>query len=114
MYNHELTLFGYEITKDEIGNEIPTPVKRKVLCRVADIGSSEFYNAQVTGLKPSAKFIIHEFEYAGEKEVMFEGKKYSVLRTYRVKHSIDAKKNRNVLDPEEVELTCERVIGHGS
>ncbi len=37
----------------------------------------------MSGLKPEIKFIIHEFEYEGEKEVKFEGERYEVLRTYR-------------------------------
>lgn len=113
MYNHELTLISYEIGKDEIGNEIKIPIKKNIFCKVADIGSTEFYNAQVLGLKPEIKFIVHEFEYEGEKEVEFEGEKYKVLRTYRKKYSIGEKKSNNILEAEEIELTCEKVIGNG-
>jgi len=114
MYNHELTLIGHEVIKDEIGNEISIPAERKILCKVIDVGNREFYDAQASGLKPSIKFIIHEFEYGGEKEVMFEGEKYKVLRTYRARYSIGDRKTKNILDAEEIELTCEKVIGHGS
>lgn len=114
MYNHELTLISYKVDKDEIGNDITIPIKRKILCKVADIGQYEFYNAKVSDLKPEIKFIIHEFEYEGEKEVEFEGERYEVLRTYRKKYRIGEKKSGNILEAEEIELTCEKVIGHGS
>src|SRR5690554_4828446 len=71
VYNHELTLIGYEISTDEIGNEVRVPIKRHILCKIKDVGSAEFYNAQVTNLKPEIKFIIHSFEYQGETEVEF-------------------------------------------
>lgn len=80
MYNHELTLIGYEIKEDKIGNETKIPIEKNILCKIVDIGQNEFYNAKVSGLKPEIKFIIHEFEYGGEKEVIFKGERYEVLR----------------------------------
>lgn len=110
MYNHELTLISYETTKDEVGNDIRVPIKREVLCKIKDIGSTEFYNAQVSNLKPEIKFIVHSFEYQGEKEVSLEGVKYQVVRTYQG-DTVD--RSDNALNGEEIELTCERVIGNG-
>lgn len=110
MYNHELTLINYEVGEDEIGNEIKIPIEKTILCKIKDIGSTEFYNAQVNDLKPARKFIIHTFEYNGEKQVIFEGTKYKVIRTY-VGDTVD--RSDNALSDEEIELTCEKVIGNG-
>lgn len=113
MYNHELTLIGYEKTEDDIGNEVLEEVKETVLCRITDIGQSEFYNANVSDLRPDIKFIIKEFEYKGQKEVIFNEVKYKVIRTYYT--GIESGNRRtNTLKFDEIELTCERVIGHGS
>lgn len=110
MYNHELTLIGYSLGEDEIGNEIKVPIEKTILCKVKDIGSTEFYNAQVNDLKPAIKFIVHAFEYNGEKEVKFEGTKYQVIRTY-AGDTVD--RSDNALSGEEIELTCEKVIENG-
>lgn len=110
MYNHEVTLVSYEITKDDIGNDVKTPIKKTVLCRVDSIGQSEFYNANVSGLKPELKIITKVFEYQGEKEVIFEGVEYEVIRTY-YKGEEDPTRRTKQLKFDEIELTCERVIG---
>lgn len=110
MYNHEVMLIRYETTKDEIGNDIKTPIKTTVLCRVDSIGQSEFYNANVSGLKPELKIIVKEFEYKGEKQVIYEGTEYQVIRTY-YKGEEDPARRVKQLKFDEIELTCERVIG---
>lgn len=99
-YDYELTLINYETEYDEIGQEIKVPVKTNILCAVKSIGRSEFYAAAQAGLKPEITFVIHGYEYNGEKEVEFEGQKYKVIRTY-------------MKDFEEMELVCEKVIGNG-
>lgn len=96
-YDYELTLIGYETEYDEIGQEINVPVERKILCGVKSIVRNEFYAAAQTGLKPEITFIVHNFEYNGEKEVEFEGQKYRVIRTY-------------LANSEEIELVCEKVL----
>jgi len=95
MYNHELTLISEETVYDEYGIPKKETKKTNVLCKVQSVGRNEFYGAATTGLKPEVVFIIHDYEYNGEKEVEFEGKKYRVIRTYST-------------DFEEIELTCER------
>lgn len=96
-YDYELTLIGYETEYDEIGQEINVPVERKILCGIKSIIRNEFYAAAQTGLKPEITFIVHNFEYNGEKEVEFEGQKYRVIRTY-------------LANSEEIELVCEKVL----
>lgn len=99
-YDHELTLIGFTIEQDEIGQEIEKPTYTTVLCKLKSIGRSEFYSAAQTGLKPSMTFVIHGYEYEGQEKVKFEGKEYKVMRTYSI-------------DFEELELTCERIGVNG-
>ena len=99
-YDHELTLIGYTTDYDDIGQGIRAPIRTNILCAVKSIGRNEFYAAAQAGLKPEITFVIHGYEYNGEKEVEFEGEKYKVIRTY-------------MKDFEEMELVCEKVIGNG-
>lgn len=112
LYNHELKLISKAVDKDEIGNDVVTEIEKIVLCKVADIGQSEFYNAKVSGLKPEIKFIMKSFEYDGEKEIIFQNLRYKVTRTYSIGFEEENYKNRLKFD--ELELTCEKVVGHGN
>ena len=94
-YDNELTLISKSYTEDEIGNQIPSESTNTILCAEKSIGRNEFYSAAVSDLKPEKIFIIHRYEYNNEKEILFEGKRYSVIRTYSA-------------DIEEIELVCER------
>jgi SPP1 family predicted phage head-tail adaptor len=100
MWMHELTLIKQSYTEDELGNQISVEVKSSVFCDVKSVGRTEFYSAATTGLKPEIIFVIHTYEYDGETVVEFEGKKYSVIRTYSA-------------STERMELTCEKVLGNG-
>jgi len=99
-YDHELTLISQTITEDEIGNQVPVETETVILCGLKSIGRSEFYNAAVTGLRPELIFVVHGYEYNGEKLVKFGGIRYRVIRTYATGF-------------EEIELTCERVAADG-
>ena len=56
----------------------------QVFCEAASIGQKEFYQAHATGLKPEIKFRLADYlDYQDEKIVLYAGKRYRVLRTYR-------------------------------
>jgi len=99
-YDHELTLIGQTIQEDEIGNQKPVETETTILCRLKSVSRAEFYDAAASGLRPELVFVIHAYEYGGERVVEFEGVRYNVIRTYQV-------------DFEEMELVCERVVGSG-
>ena len=107
-YDQELTLIGEEYPLDEYGNpatdengnQIIIETETVILCGLKSVSRNEFYNAAVSGLRPEFVFVIHTFEYSGEGKVEFEGVRYKVIRAYQK-------------STEEMELTCERVIGDG-
>lgn len=101
-YDHELILLTPKAVRfDEVGNQVEDdPEETAILCKLKSIGRTEFYNATVAGLKPEIIFVIHGYEYDGQKLVKFEGIQYRVIKTYSV-------------DFEEMELTCERVVADG-
>ena len=100
MWRNELILISETFEFDDIGNQVPTEKETEVFCNVKSVSRSEFYNAATTGLKPSLVFVVHDYEYNGEEIVKFEDNRYKVIRIYR----------KNI---EELELTCEKVIGNG-
>lgn len=99
-YDHEVTLISQTYEQDEIGNQIPVESETTVLCGKRSVGRSEFYNAAANGMRPELVLVIHGYEYHDEKVVRFEGAKYNVVRSYATTF-------------EEIELTCEKVIGNG-
>lgn len=99
MYDYELILINETYVEDDIGNQIPGETETSILCKLKSITRNEFYNAVASGLRPELTFVIHKFEYDGQKKVKFEGNKYNVIRTYAT-------------GIEELELTCERVMAN--
>lgn len=97
MWRHELTLISQTYIEDDIGNRVPVEAHNTIFCDIKSVKSSEFYSAANTGLKPEVVFIIYSFEYEGETAILYDNKKYRVIRTYQKTE-------------DELELICERVI----
>lgn len=100
MFSEIVELISIVKTTNEIGDSIKTKTKRQVFCKEMSVGQNEFYQAQTAGFKPTLKLELYIFEYNNEQLVEYQGREYSVLRTY--------KKNS-----ERIELTCEGVVNDG-
>lgn len=112
MYDHEIELTKRIITKDEIGNNVVEESSAPVLCRLANVGNQEKLSAGVEGLKLSIKFIVHSFEYSGEKLVKYpaENNNPSLEGEYEVRSTLlGGLQNSGYLNFDEIELTCEKV-----
>lgn len=84
MYNDVIQLRSYTETTDDYGIVKRTTNDRTVFAQMKSIGQTEFYQAQADGLKPEMKFILADYyDYQSEKEVVYNGNVYNVLRTYR-------------------------------
>lgn len=65
-------------------------VSGPVYAEVCSIGQKEFYQAQTSGLKPELKFRITDYmDYQGQKYLVHEGIRYTVLRTYRTGNELE-------------------------
>lgn len=97
-----IILRAYETTGglDDNGNEIFEVKERQVHAQELSPGQKEFHVAGQNGLKASKVFKIYEHEFAGEQEVLYAGKIYSVYRTFQ-------KGNK-------LEIYCEVRIGDNS
>lgn len=85
MYNQVITLLKKQSSEKVPGQGKTSSYRRKdVLAKLISIGQQEFYQSQASGLKPELKFELADYlDYENEKELVFEGVKYEVLRTYR-------------------------------
>lgn len=84
--------------KDQYGVNRPIKTERKVYCDVSSVTASEFFQGGAQGLKPDLRFVMSIFDYKDEEELIFEGKTYSIYRTYRGKN-------------DDIELYTERKQG---
>lgn len=96
-----ITLRKTEITVDEYGVPQNEVTETDVYARVESVSASEFFDAGQNGLKPEYRFTVSAWEYGDEEELSYNGRLYSIYRTYR--RSLDL-----------IELYAERKVGvHG-
>lgn len=70
-------------TTDSIGQENATgEIERELLVEVQSVNSSEFFSGQQGGLAPEYRFRINSFGYKGERICEYNGKIYSIYKTY--------------------------------
>lgn len=74
--------------------EARTETTRDVFAEIRSVGRNEFYKAKSAGIEPNIEFVLADYdEYEGEKIVLFDNKRYRVVRTYT--------------NGQTIELTCE-------
>jgi len=101
MFETSAILYNETVTQDAALNEIRTYTGRTVFVRRArSIYANEFYQAAAQGLQPAAVLVLFFGDYEGEKVVGWEGKVYTVTRTYRKP------------DSDDLELTLEERLEH--
>lgn len=70
-------------TVDELGYPTSSESEYETFCRVESITRAEFFNAGKYGLTPAYVFMVNSIEFSGQDELEYEGKRYSIYRTYR-------------------------------
>lgn len=84
MYNEVIYLLSTKYTTNEVGDSMEVPETSMRLARLKSIGQAEFYQAQAQGLKPELKLVLPDYlNYNNQEEVIYNGFRYKVLRTYR-------------------------------
>ncbi|OIJ17098.1 phage head-tail adapter protein [Anaerobacillus alkalilacustris] len=107
-FDHELTLISKSYTTNSMGDTIQEETETFILCDVKSVTRSEHYSAAAHGLRPELVFEVNKFEYAGQDEVEFEGRRYNVTRTFA------PSKSKGVGEFEKLELVCQGVVNNGS
>ena len=77
------TLISKTYTQDESGFPVATDALYETFCNVESVSRSEFFNAGKAGMTPEYKITVNAVEYDGQTEVEYEGKRYTIYRTYR-------------------------------
>lgn len=84
--------------KNKYGQDIPQNTRRQVFCDRQSVSRNEFFNAGRNGLNPQYVFTVFKGEYEGETICEYNGKTYSIYRTYET-------------DDDYIELYVERKGG---
>lgn len=67
-----------------------TETQKQVFCSVRSVGMTEAYQAMSNGLHPQFVFVLSDYaDYGGEKVVIYNGKRYRVIRTYRQNQGLE-------------------------
>ena len=90
MYNDIITLLSVEHTVSDAGDTMETITGKEVFARVKNISMKETYEGIAVGLKPECVFVLADYyDYDGQKDIEYNGVRYSVLRHYRRPGSIE-------------------------
>ena len=77
-----IKLIGTTQAQDKYGVWRSTPTERQVMCQVDSVTRAEFFDGGRNGLNPEFVFTMFQGDYNGESIVEYNGKTYSVYRTY--------------------------------
>lgn len=83
-----ITLYADVVTYDDCGVARTTRTGREVFCKVDSVTRSEFFEAGKSGLNPEYRMTMFFGDYEGESLVGYNGRMYSVYRTYLAKTDI--------------------------
>jgi SPP1 family predicted phage head-tail adaptor len=98
LFRDVINLVAVTTGENSMGDVIETETTRQVFANKKSIRQSEFYQAAATGLKPELMFEIRSIEYAEEQKLQYNGKTYTIIRTY----------SKN---DELIELICSGMVG---
>ena len=89
MFRDVLTLIG-EQPKAHGVTDVYEAKERTVYCTVRSVGMNEAYQALANGLQPQFVFSLSEYaDYEGEKQCVYHGVRYRIIRTYRKNQGIE-------------------------
>lgn len=82
MWRDVIQLRMVTYTVNEYGDMLDTGAIETVFANKKSIRQSEFYQAHATGLKPELMFEVRAVDYAGQPQLVHEGKTYNIIRTF--------------------------------
>ncbi len=95
----EITLVKRKKTGyDRLNQPIYKTTKRDVLARRIPVSQGEYFSAGQIGISADFEFVISQFDYDGETQLIYNGQTYRIYRKYE--------RNDN-----EIELYCEYASG---
>lgn len=79
-----IKLVAKEYVKNLYGVPIESRTYREIFCQIHSITRQEFFDAGRNGLNPAFMFTTAAVNYNGESLLEYQGKTYSIYRTYQV------------------------------
>lgn len=73
---------GVTWTTDSIMQRVKSETQRQVFCQVESVTRAEWNAAGQKGLNPSLVFSLFASDYNGEEDLIFNGVRYRIYRTY--------------------------------
>ena len=101
LYRDVIKLISITTTENDMGDTIEVQDERQVFADKQSIRQSEFYQAAATGLRPELMFVVRSIDYNDEKKLKYNGKEYTIIRTYDK-------------DGELTELVCQGVVNRAN
>ena len=101
LFRDVIKLISYTTSENGLGDIIKEPIEHEVFADKQSVRQSEFYQAAATGLRPELMFVVRTIEYNGETKLKYNGKEYSIIRTYDK-------------DGELTELVCQGVVNRAN
>ena len=83
-----ITLYADTVSYDDYGVAVKTRTARDVYCKVDSVTRAEFFEAGRSGLNPEYRITMFFGDYEGETIVGYNGRNYSVYRTFQAKTDI--------------------------
>lgn len=78
-----ITLLSTTKTQNVYGVWVETLAERDVFCQVDSVTRAEFFEGGRNGLNPEFRIMMFFGDYAGERELKYKDKRYSVYRTFQ-------------------------------
>lgn len=79
-----IKLLPQTFAKNKYGVPVPTEDFKEIFCEIHSVTKQEFFEAGRNGLNPAFEVTIFAAEYNGETVLEYQGKTYSIYRTYHV------------------------------
>lgn len=96
-FDKVIKLITMTTSTNEIGDPIEVLAERQTFAEKKSVRQSEFYQATATGLQPELTFVVWQREYKGEPQLEYEGKTYTIIRTFAP-------------NDKEMELVCSGLV----
>ena len=91
-------LIATSFFKNEIGVQTEKTIETDCpIIKVEDVYAKEFYEANEQGYKPSLRLRVSNLNYENQRELIYMGKTYTIIRTQEV-------------TADEIILVCERKV----
>ena len=83
-----VTLYADTVTYDDYGVAKKARSSKQVYCKVDSVTRAEFFEGGRSGLNPEYRVTMFFGDYSGEALLEYNGRMYSVYRTYQAKTDI--------------------------